>query len=210
MNIGAVSNTYSYQGMGCEGTKNKNNNVAGDFKNSINNNGYTVTESSGLTLHYKKVAEDGSRCLSSWVDARTGINTAVYKPADFDENNPEYRVEIWDKNGNKTEQMVKISEVDPANATSAEMHAYSSYLTDSGKCKNAESSFLMSRSRIYDDNPDYDGLGKANFMDLARDMMQMQYTVGNMQGYLQFKAFYDALVDSRDAFGMNTKSYAFV
>ena len=180
------------------------------IKNSLDNNGYTVTESSGLTLHYEKVAEDGSRCLSSWVDARTGINTAVYKPADYDENDPEYRVEIWDKDGHKTEQMVKISEVDPANATSAEMHAYSSYLSDSGKCKNAESSFLMSRSRIYDKNPEYDGLGKANFMDLARDMMQMQYTVGNMQGYLQFKAFYDALVDSRDAFGMNMKSYAFV
>ncbi len=209
MNIGAVSNAYSYQGIGSEGTKNKNNNVAGDFKNTLDN-GYTVTESSGLTLHYKKVAEDGSRCLSSWVDARSGINTAIYKPADFDENDPEYRVEIWDKNGNKTEQMVKISEVDPTNATSAEMHAYSSYLSDSGKCKSAVDSFLMSRDRIYDKTPDYDGLEKANFMDLARDMMQMQYTVGNMQGYLKFKAFYDALLDSRNAFGMSMKSNAFV
>lgn len=208
MKIGAVDNTYSYQGIN-ESKTNKAENW--DFKNAIGGKGIsTISSSEGLTLHYDKTPTDGSRCLSSWVDARSGVNTVIYKPADFDESDPEYRVEVWDKDGNKTEQMVKISEVDPSNATTAEMHAYSAYLSDSGKCKNAVDSFLMCRSQIYDKNPSYDGLGSANFMELARDMMQMQYTIGNTQGYLRFKAFFDALSESRNFFGANTKSYAFM
>ena len=207
MKIGATGYDYAYPGTGNAGADKK---ATGDFKNTVEkNNGFSVTSSSGLTLHYKEVAEDGSRCLSSWVDARTGINTAVYKPADFNEDDPEYRVEVWDKDGNKSEQMIKIAEVDPANATTAEMHTYSSYLSDSGKCKNATESFISTRNLMQDKNPGYDGLGKTNFMELAREMMQMQYTVGNMQGYLKFKSFYDALTDSRSFFGMNTKSYVF-
>ncbi len=33
--------------------------------------------------------------IQAWGDPQTGTSTTVYKPADFDKNNPIYFIKIW-------------------------------------------------------------------------------------------------------------------
>ena len=54
---------------------------------------------------------EGYTVVGAWGDAQTGTSTTVYKPADFDESNPVYRVKIWDSYGNVTERDVNLNEV---------------------------------------------------------------------------------------------------
>ena len=168
----------------------------------------TITSSEGLVLRYRKdyVAEDGSTCLTSWTDARTGVNTCVFKPADYDEENPEYRVEVWDKNGNLTEKQVAINDVDPKRASAAEMYAYSVHLEETGQCKNAVMSMMSAKNRLVDSGLDSDGLTVFDWTKVMRDLVQEQYTAGNREGYLRYKAFYDMISGKETA---NNTGYSF-
>jgi hypothetical protein len=118
----------------------------------------------------------------------------AYKPKDFDESNPVYKVRIWDEAGNVTERTVDISQVDPTSCDEIDMFAYSSYLTDSGKCSNAQSAFMGARADYNSSNDYYSGSpDKTNWLDVVKQIMQMQYDAGNLEGYLDYKKFLDYL-----------------
>ena len=56
-----------------------------------------------ITLHYQNDAEEGEECIGAWASVQTGMTTSVYKPADFSEDNPFYRVKIWKPDGSTDE-----------------------------------------------------------------------------------------------------------
>lgn len=143
-----------------------------------------------LVLHGKNDADEGETVVGSSVNAQTGVSIAVYKPQDFDAANPVYHVKTWDADGNMTERMVNIAEVDPTNCDEVEMSAYTWYLSNSGKCPNAFLSFAGARAQHQAEQKDYTAAStfeKNNWVDIFRNFMQMQYTAGNMKGYLDYK-----------------------
>lgn len=140
--------------------------------------------------------------ISNDVDGRaigavcgSDYSVTVYEPEAFDPANPVYKVKIWDKEGNVTERMVDVSKVDPKSSDYIDMFTYSSYLTDSGKCPNAQSAFMCADGCQYGlDDKSYDDLfGGKNWIDVVKYAMQMQYDAGNIKGYLDFKTFWDFL-----------------
>lgn len=161
----------------------------GDFLNQLGN----VKKSGGtFELHYFE-NEDGEKAVGAMCGA--GYSATVYEPKDFDPTNPVYKVKIWDNEGNVTERMVDISEVSTEQSDYIDMFAYSNYLEKSGKCPGALSAFMGAGiisqgagSRSYDEL-----FGKENWLDKVKEIMQMQYDAGNMEGYLNYKNFLDFL-----------------
>lgn len=127
-------------------------------------------------------------------------SVTVYKPKDFDLANPVYKAKIWDKNGNVTERMVDVSKVDPQNSDYIDMFAYSSHLSASGECSGAQSSFTSSahNQHGFDDQGFQDLFHKTNWVSALADAMQTQYQAGNIEGYLDYKPFWDFLKEREE------------
>lgn len=121
----------------------------------------------------------------------------VYKPKDFDPANPVYKAKVWDKDGNVTERMVDVSKVDPRNSDYIDMFAYSSHLTASGECPGAQSSFVSSAANQHGfDNRGYQDLfQETDWVSALAEAMQTQYQAGNIEGYLEYKPFWDFLTE---------------
>lgn len=143
------------------------------------------------TLHWFDSAE-GDKPLGALGDGGNSSIT-VYKPKDFDPENPVYKVKEWDAEGNVAERTVDVSKVDAESSGRAEMFAYACYLTDSGQYPEAQSTFC--RIPVSDEQPenlsDSFRAGKFNWLELAKGFMQMQYDAGNLRGYLAYKKFVD-------------------
>ncbi len=136
----------------------------------------------------------GDIAVSSWADVVSGSSISVYKTPDFDPENPVYKVKTWDKSGNVMEQMVNVSKVDPKNCDTAEMYAYTANLKESGKgsfentvlkaavakaVKNAEQ--RSSASWSFSD--------KTDWVKIVNDIMQSEYSYGDLKGYMEWKKF---------------------
>lgn len=173
---------------------------AGDcgFGDTVRNAAANHT-SNHLVLHGFKgeKTENGDTVVGAWGDAIAGASATVYKPQDFDENDPVYRIKIWDKNGNVTERTVNLNEVDPQHCDSFEMYAYTCYASDSGKYPSAMEDFMMSHAHYQGElggGTSYNGLCKpTDWLAVVKDIMMMQYQLSNMQGYLRYKGFLDFL-----------------
>ncbi|NBI91635.1 hypothetical protein D3Z45_13920 [Lachnospiraceae bacterium] len=155
------------------------------------NKSWTVkSESQGLILHGQETQEDG-KVVTAWACATDNTSMTVYQPQDFDPANPVYKVKIWDSNGNVTERMVDISAVDPSNCDTIEMYAYSAYLSDSGKCPDALQKFMMAHAHHKDRGEHgQDSLFcKENWLEIIKEVMEMQYKAGNLKGYMEYKKF---------------------
>lgn len=144
-----------------------------------------------ITLHWFDTKE-GDVAIGACGLADGGSAT-VYKSADFDPANPVYKVKIWDAAGNAAERMVDISKVDPNNCDEIDMFAYSSHLTVSGECPNAQSSFMGASGFYRDSSRGADFFHKTDWLNVIEDFMQMQYDAGNLKGYLDDKKFWDFL-----------------
>lgn len=159
-----------------------------------------------LVLHgvSEEMKEQGYTSVGLWADARTGNSTSVYKSTDFNESNPVYLVKTWDVQGNVTEKEVNMNEVDLRACNVYEMYAYSCYLSDTGKYMNAETTFMKSLP-VGNDMSQF-GLAsqkdiytkKVDWLSIIKGWMDMQYNVGNMKGYLDYKGFYDFMLNSFD------------
>ena len=160
---------------------------ANDFEGKMGNVNHT--QSTGFALHISN-PEDGE-AIGAMADHEGSVT--VYKPKDFNPANPVYKVKIWDSNGNVTERMVDVSKVDPGNCDEIDMFAYSSHLTDSGKCPGAQSAFMGAKSYNHSSNSSNSIFDKENWMDIVKEVMQMQYDAGNLKGYLDYKQFWDFL-----------------
>lgn len=125
----------------------------------------------------------------------TDYSVTVYKPKDFDSANPIYKVKVWDKEGNTTERMVDVSQVDPADCDYIDMFAYSSHLSVNGECRSAQSSFMHSAGNPHgaDGRTYRDLFQNTDWVSRLAEAMQTQYDAGNIEGYLSYKPFWDFL-----------------
>ena len=197
MNVGNIGTAYYTWTNRANNAKSQGNN---SFKNTIENQG----ASKNMVLHglMGEKDEEGRTVVGAWGNAITDTSATVYKPADFDENDPVYLVKVWDAEGNVTEKEVHLNEVDPASSDSFEMYAYTCYLSKSGKCPNAMQNFMMSHAhyqgkegfgaRAYEDM-----FSQVNWFDVIKSLMDMQYRANNLNGYLKYKGFYDFLIDEK-------------
>ncbi len=160
-----------------------------NFAGQMNNTASVQNSNEPITLHWSDT-KDGDAPIGACGLADGGSAT-VYKPADFDPANPVYKVKIWDEVGNMTERMVDISKVAPENCDEIDMFAYSSHLTVSGECPNAQSAFMSADGYYRSSNSGADFFGKTNWVNVIKDIMQIQYHAGNLKGYLDYKQFWD-------------------
>ena len=81
------------------------------------------------------------------------------------------------------------------------MYAYACHVSGNGECPDALSSFMGAGSAAYGlSGNTYQDLTKTvNWMGAVEEMMQMQYDAGNLQGYLDYKKFFDFLTDENPA-----------
>lgn len=185
---GSYHNPYSTSSI-------KGNTSGGNFSEKVGNASTYHTPS--LTLYGSVDGETGDKVIGAWANARSGISSTVYKPQDFDETNPVYRVKIWDAEGNLMEErMVNISEIDPGRSDSFDMYAYACYLSDSGEYPDAMGRFMMSHAHYEGSQKDFTGenmFDKLDWLSIIKDIMEMQYKLGNLKGYMDYKSFLDVL-----------------
>lgn len=98
-----------------------------------------------------------------------------------------------DAAGNVTERMVDISKVEPKNCDKIDMYAYSSHLSATGECPDAQGVFIGAKSNYNSSTGSSSLFNKENWQDIVKDIMQMQYRAGNLEGYLHYKQFWDFL-----------------
>ncbi|MCM1400051.1 MAG: hypothetical protein NC225_11295 [Clostridium sp.] len=174
-----------YPAAGYETRRAQRNTAGSGFAGQMGN--VRSTQSKGITLYISN-PEDGE-AIGSMGDHDSSVT--VYKAQDFDPSNPVYKVKAWDAAGNVTERLVDISKVDPSNCDELEMFAYSSHLTASGKCPTAQSAFMGAKSNHDSERGGGSLFDKGNWMDIVKEIMQMQFHAGNLKGYLDYKQFWD-------------------
>ena len=177
--IGTTGYTVGYESI------TEKNTISKKFSGQMGN--VKSTQGTGITLYISNM-EDGE-AIGSMGDHDSSVT--VYKTKDFDPANPVYKVKIWDAAENVTERMVDISKVDPKNCDEIDMFAYSSHLTASGKCPSAQRAFMGAKSGNDSSNSGGSLFDKENWIDIVKEMMQMQYHAGNLKGYLDYKQFWD-------------------
>ena len=155
--------------------------------------GKTANVNGGHTFHWFK-NDEGDKAIGA-CGLKGGGSATVYKPADFDPENPVYKVKAWDAAGNVIEErMVDVSKVDPQNSNFLDMLAYSGHLADSGEYPGAFSAFIDSTANPHGSGSVYDSyLDKMDWKGIAKYYMQLQYDLGNISGYMFYKKFWDFL-----------------
>lgn len=151
----------------------------------------------GIVLHGTDT-EEGDEAVTAWANVVTGTSMTVYRPKGFDPENPVYKVKMWDESGRETEYTVDISKVDPSNCNVAEMYAYSAHLSSTGEYPGALERFIMAQAHQRDSIANYSAANlfdKTNWLKVIKEVMQMQYTAGNLQGYLEYKGFLSFLME---------------
>lgn len=167
-------------------------------RNAVQTRNAGRTQGAGFTLHIG--SGDSADKMLSAVAGRGKGGMTVFEPADFNPEQPMYKVCVWDKDGNMTERMVDLEKVDAHDSDQAEMFAYSCYLSDSGRYPEASDTFLRTRGFLYSGTSDADmefadatdgaeRWAKRDWTKLAASIMRMQYDSGNLKGYLEYKKF---------------------
>lgn len=191
MGIGAIGNN-SYNNY-YQGVNRKSSNVP--FSTQVNNS---------PTINLKLTDEDtGDRALTC-VGFPDGGSASVYKADNYTEANPQYRVKYWDNEGVEKEYFVNPQNVNPENASYVEMLAYSTYSDMMGTTNDAFGKFLQAAGGVNGDKTyDLSNIDtKMNFKSLVKEFMELQYSAGNLQGYLSYKQLYDYM----DELGKNEKN----
>ena len=140
-------------------------------------------------------AEEGSGEITIFSGAElvSGSSYSVYKTQDFDPENPVYKVKIWDRAGNVTEQMVDVSMVDPRNCSTAEMYAYTADLKESGKDSFEDTVLKAVVAKAQKDAESRNGTWsfseKFDWTKIVNDIMQSEYRYGDLKGYMEWKTF---------------------
>ena len=184
MNVGGITSNYPME----YGMKKTRNTTPDDcFASRME----SVSKGQGFTLHWFD-NEEGDKPLGAC--GLEGGSATVYKPVDFDPENPVYKVRVWDAEGNMTERMVDVSKVDPQKSDFLDMYAYVCHLTDSGEFPDAQSTFMRASANPHGPGSVYDSyLDKMNWVEVVKYTMQVQYDVRNMASYMDYKKFWDFL-----------------
>lgn len=129
------------------------------------------------------------KLIGAWA-SNDGISISIFRPADFDPEHPVYRAKVWDATGNITERAIDISKVDPQNADKVEMFAYSSHLSDTGQCSDAQTRFLMASDTVAAKGEDGLALDhKINWQAAVAEFMERQRAAGSRENYLASEEF---------------------
>ena len=190
MNVSGIASNYS---AAYNAEKAQNASGKKSFAKSMDE----VIQESGVGI-VGSVNESGDIVIDKMRDNVNGLQTVVYKTQDFDPENPVYKVKTWDTEGNVTERMVDVSKINTKNCDSFEFFAYTSYLWDSGKADRGEITrkFIMLWA-VKNAGPNglrpCDYSEKVNWVKEVQDTMQLQYDVGNLAGYMEWKKFLELL-----------------
>ncbi len=189
MNIHGIKAT-EYPAAGYETKKAKRNVSERNFAEQM---AQASGNTSTVTLHG---ADEGTGdiTVSAWADVVSGSSVSVYKTQDFNQENPVYKVKIWDKSGNVTERMVDASKIDPKNCDTAQMYVYASHLKESGK-GSFEDTVLKTVIAKAVKNAEQRSYGSWNFSEktdwvkIVNDIMQSEYRYGDLKSYMEWKQF---------------------
>lgn len=184
--------TAGYPITGYETRKKEQNEVGVNFAKQA----AETVQASGQVAATLHGADEGSGdiAVSSWADVVNESSISVYKTQDFDSGNPVYKVKIWDKSGNVTEQMVDVSKVDPKNCDMAEMYAYTANLKESGK-GNFEDTVLKAavakavKNAEQRNSTSWSFSEKTDWVKIVNEIMQSEYSYGDLKGYMEWKKF---------------------
>lgn len=142
-----------------------------------------------ITLHYQNDAEEGEECIGAWASVQTGVTTSVYKPEDFSEDNPYYRVKIWKPDGSIEERMVDVMQFNPKSADSFDHYVFACYLEkEEGMPIYSTSldSYAQTADALYQ---------KRDWMQAYKDRAQELFDVGYYEVGMHFKQMYERLME---------------
>ena len=184
-----------YQTTGYETRKTERNVSGGNFAKQAAE-AVQAAEQATAVFHGSDEGS-GDITIFSGVELVSGSSYSVYKTQDFDPENPVYKVKIWDKSGNVTEQMVDVSKVDPKNCSTIEMYAYTADLKESGKGSFEDTVLKAVVAKTVKDSESRSGAwsfsGKFDWTKIVNDLMQSAYHYGDLKGYMDWKTFWGLL-----------------
>ncbi len=196
MSVSGIETT-GYQIAGYDTRKTERNVAGGNFAKQAEEAAQATAQTSTAILHGSD-EETGDIAIFSNVDVVNNSSITVYKTQDFDPNNPVYKVKTWDNDGNVTERMIDISKVDPKNCDTAEMYVYTANLKESGK-GSFEDTVLKAAVAKAVKNAEQRNFGtwsfgaKMNWVDIVKDIMQSEYSYGDLKGYMEWQKFLELL-----------------
>ena len=196
MSVSGIGTT-GYQIAGYDTRKTERNVAGGNFAKQAEEAAQATAQTSTAILHGSD-EETGDIAIFSNVDVVNNSSITVYKTQDFDPNNPVYKVKTWDNDDNVTERMIDISKVDPKNCDTAEMYAYTANLKESGK-GSFEDTVLKAAVAKAVKNAEQRNFGtwsfgaKMNWVDIVKDIMQSEYSYGDLKGYMEWQKFLELL-----------------
>ena len=196
MSVSGIETT-GYQIAGYDTRKTERNVAGGNFAKQAEEAAQATAQTSTAILHGSD-EETGNIAIFSNVDVVNNSSITIYKTQDFDPNNPVYKVKTWDNDGNVTERMIDISKVDPKNCDTAEMYVYTANLKESGK-GSFEDTVLKAAVAKAVKNAEQRNFGtwsfgaKMNWVDIVKDIMQSEYSYGDLKGYMEWQKFLEFL-----------------
>ena len=192
MGINGIGAT-GYPAAGYDTRKTERNETGGNFAKQAAEAAQATAQTSTAILHgYDE--ETGDIAIFSNVDLVNNLSITVYKTQDFDSDNPVYKVKTWNKDGNVTERMIDVSKVDPKNCDTAEMFAYTANLKESGK-GSFEDTVLKAavakavRNAEQRSSASWSFSEKTDWVKIVNDIMQSEYSYGDLKGYMEWKKF---------------------
>ena len=180
-----------YPASGYETKRTERNVAGGNFAKQA----AEAAQAAGKATVILHGTEEGSGDITifSGVELVSGTSYSVYKTQDFDPENPVYKVKIWDKSGNVTEQMVDVSKVDPSNCSTIEMYAYTANLKETGKGSFEDTVLKAVVAKTFKDDESSFGScdfsAKVNWVKIVNYIMQSEYRYGDLKGYMEWKKF---------------------
>ena len=192
MGINGIGTT-GYPIAGYDTRKTERNVAGGNFAKQAEEAAQATAQASTAILHGSD-EETGDIAVFSNADIVNNSSITVYKTQDFDPNNPVYKVKTWDKDGNVTERMIDVSKVDPKSCDTAEIYAYTSNLKESGT-GSFEDTVLKAAVAKAVSNAEQRNSGawsfstKMNWVDIVKDIMQSEYSYGDLKGYMEWQKF---------------------
>ena len=174
--------------------------VSGNDSTSFGGLVKEATQTAGVeevqTLHGDD-EENGDIAVYSNIDFVNGKSITVYKPKDFDSDNPVYKVKMWDASGNVTEEMVDVSKVNPKNCNAIELYAYCANLKENGQGNFVDTVLKAAVAKAVKNaenkSVSWNFAEKMDWVEIANEIMESSYRYGDIKGYMGWKKFVDLL-----------------
>ena len=185
--------TTGYPIAGYDTRKTERNVLGGNFAKQVAEAAQTTGQTSTAILHGSD-EETGDIAICSGVDIVNNSSITVYKTQDFDPGNPVYKVKTWDRDGNVTERMIDVSKIDPKNCDTAEMYAYTSNLKENGKGSFEDTVLKATVAKAVKNaeqrsSNSWSFSTKMNWVEIVKDIMQSEYSYGDLKGYMEWQKF---------------------